>query len=141
MYYDSKADTIKELPIPVGSAPIFTHDGKSVFVSTGKAPAERKVVMYDLEAGKATEFPAGPGNHLLAVWEDPKTKRTWIYVNDCGDKGESWDAPSGPVHRFPADKPAERELFWDRTSSHFYLTFPPTARAPASSRVGPISAS
>ncbi len=123
MTYDSKADAIKELPVPAGSAPLLTQDGKSVVISTGKAPAERKVVMYDLEAGKATEFPAGPGNNLLAVWQDPKTKRTWIYVNDAGDKGESWDAPAGPIHRFPTDKPAERELFWDRTSSHIYLMF------------------
>lgn len=123
MLLDTKAGNIQELPMPGGSAPLLTQDGRWVVISTGKAPNERKVVVYDIESKKTIEPPAGPGNNLLAVWTDPKTKRTWVYVNDSGDKGEGWDVPAGKIYRFPVDKPAERELFWERTSSHIYLMF------------------
>ena len=79
--------------------------------------------MCDTQTKKATELAKGPGNNLLAVWTDPKTKRIWVYVNDSGDKGENWDVPAGKIYRFPVDKPAERELFWERTPSHIYLMF------------------
>lgn len=122
-YFDSQAGEIVDLAIPAGSAPLLTPDGNSVFVSTGKAPADRVVVMCDLQSQKVTELAKGPGNNLLAVWQDPKTKRLWVYVNDAGDKGENWNVPAGKIERFPVDEPAERELFWDRTSSHIYLMF------------------
>lgn len=121
MYYDSKADAIKELPLPEAAPSILTRDGRCVVLSLGKAPDERRVLVHELDSGKTTEFPAGPGNNLLEVWQDPKSKRTWIYVNDFGDKGEAWNQSAGAIYRFPADKPDQRELVWDRTSSHFYL--------------------
>lgn len=122
-YYDSKAGEIVDLPIPAGSAPLLSIDGERVFVSNGKAPAERVVVMYDIGTKKATELAKGPGNNLLAIWKDPKAGQEWVYVNDSGDKGENWDQPAGKIERFPVDKPEARELFWDRTSSHIYLMF------------------
>jgi hypothetical protein len=123
MFLDTKDGVIQELPIAMGSAPLLTQDGRWVLVSAGKAPNDRKVIVYDIESKKTIETPAGPGNNLLAVWQDPKTKRTWVYVNDCGDKGEQWNVPAGKIFRFTVDKPAERELFWERTSSHIYLMF------------------
>ena len=120
-YYDSKKGEIEDLPMAAGSAPLLSLDGQRVFVSTGKAPAERMVVMYDTATKKVTEFAKGPGNNLLAVWKDPKSGQEWAYVNDAGDKGEAWNAPAGKIERFPVDKPEARELFWDRTSSHIYL--------------------
>lgn len=122
-YLDTKDGVIQKLDFG-GTAPLWTKDGKLIIVSVGKAK-ERKIVAYDTEAKKLTEIvPPGPTNHVLAVWTDPKTKRTWVYVNSSGDNKEQWNqAKGGPIHRFAIDKPAERELFWDRTSSHIYLMF------------------
>lgn len=122
-YFDSKQGEIEDLPIPAGSAPLVSNDGRRVFVSTGKAPADRAVMMVDLDTKQASELAKGPGNNLLAIWYDPKAKREWVYVNESGDKGENWDKPAGGIHRFPVDEPAAREPFWDRTSSHIYLMF------------------
>lgn len=118
--YDTQDGQVRDLPFS-GSAPLVTRDGRYVFASSGKAPDERKVMMYDTQTQKVTEFAKGPGNNLLAVWQDPKSGRIWVYVNDSGDKNESWNVPAGKVYRFPTDKPEERELFWERTSSHLYL--------------------
>ncbi len=121
--FDTKEGTIQDLPMPAGSSPLFSSDGRLVFSSSGKAPAERAVLMYDTKTKKVTELAKGPGNNLLAVWTDPKTKKTWVYVNDSGDRGENWDVPAGKIFRFPIDKAAARELYWERTSSHAYLMF------------------
>jgi hypothetical protein len=94
-----------------------------VVASTGSSAEDRAVWIYDSETKAATKLATGAHNSLLAVWTDPKTGRHWIYVNDAGDKKQSWDAPAGKIFRFPTDKPEERELFWDRTSSHIYLMF------------------
>lgn len=121
-YLDTKDGQIIDLPFS-GSAPLITLDGRRVFASTGKAK-ERKVMAYDTETKKVVELAKeGPGNNLMAVWTDPKTKKEWVYVNDCGDNNEAWNAPAGKIYRFPVDKPAARELFWERTSSHIYLMF------------------
>jgi hypothetical protein len=120
-YLDTKDAVVLDLPF-AGSAPLLTQDGLKVLASTGDAP-DRSVMVYDTEKKVATKLCTGPGNNLLAVWQDPKTKRDWVYVNDAGDKNEKWDAPAGKVFRFPLDKPEARELFWDRTSSHIYLMF------------------
>lgn len=120
-YFDTQDGKIHKLDFG-GTAPLWTKDGKSIIVAVGKAK-QRKIVSYDTEAKKLTELvPPGPGNHVLAVWTDPKTKRTWVYVNEKDDNNEAWNvAKGGPVKRFPVDKPTERELFWDRTTSHLYL--------------------
>lgn len=121
-FYDTKKGVIKELPLAGGSAPLISMDGNYIFNSSGKAPAERAVFVYDLKKEKAAELAKGPGNNLLAVWMDPKTKKHWCYVNETGDYNESWNqAKGGKIYRFPVDKPAARELFWERTSSHIYL--------------------
>lgn len=121
-YFDTKDGTIQKLDFG-GTAPLWTSNGRMLVVAVGKAP-ERKIVAYDTETKKTIELAKpGPGNHVIAVWTDSKAKRTWIYVNDSGDNNEAWNQPAGAIHRFPADKPEERELFWDRTSSHLYLMF------------------
>jgi hypothetical protein len=121
--FDSKQGVIIDLPFPAGSAPLLSADGERVFASVGKAPGERAVMVYDTGSKKATELAKGPGNNLLAIWQDPTSKSEWVYVNDAGDKGENWDKAAGAIHRFSVDKPEARELFWDRTSSHIYLMF------------------
>lgn len=120
-FLDTKDGQIIDLPF-CGSAPLLTLDGRRLVVSVGKG-AERKVMIYDTEGKQSKELAQGPGNSVMAIWTDPKTKRDWIYVNDCGDNGEAWNAPAGKIYRFPVDKPEARELFWDRTSSHMYLMF------------------
>lgn len=140
-YFDTKDGVVRALPF-AGSAPLLTQDGLKVLASTADVP-ERSVMMYDTETKKATKLCTGPGNNLLAVWQDPKTKRDWVYINDSGDKKEAWSAPAGKIYRFPIDKPEARELFWDRTSSHFYLMFSADgARAcfePSWSNIGQLS--
>ncbi len=131
-FYDSKDDAIRELPFrnesgPTDaedrSAPLLTADGRHVLTSVGRKE-NRKVMQYDTETKQVKTLVTGLGNYLIAVWTDPKTKRTWAYVNSTKDKGEAWNvAGGGPIFRFPIDKPEARELFWDRTSSHFYLAF------------------
>lgn len=120
--FDTKDGELREVPF-AGSAPLLTADGRWVFASAGKAPGERRVKAYNTDSRKVVEFPVGPTNNLLAVWQEPKGGRTWVYVNDSGDRNENWDVPAGKIWRFPADKPAARELFWDRTRSHIYLMF------------------
>ncbi len=121
--FDTKDAAIHELPF-CGSSPLLSKDGRCVFASVGKAPDERAVKMFDTKTATVTELSKGPANNLLAVWTDPKTSRTWVFVNASGDKNEAWnDAKGGPIYRYPVDNPSARELFWDRTSSHFYLMF------------------
>lgn len=120
-FLDTKDGIICEVPFS-GSAPLMTQDGRMVLATTGPA-TNRTLMMYDTESKKTTTVARGPTNNILAVWQDPKTRRNWAYVNDGGDREQSWDAPCGAIYRFPLDKPAARELFWDRTSSHFYLMF------------------
>jgi len=121
-FYDTKDGVVRELPF-FGSAPLLTQDGRRVLASTEKTGADRAVMMYDTESKQVTKLATGPSNSLMAVWQDPKTKRDWVYVNNCGDNNESWDQPSGKIYRFPIDKPEAREMFWDRTSSHIFLMF------------------
>ena len=123
-FYDSKADKIIEIPFKKdSSAPLLTSDGRYVLASAG-SKAEREVMMYDTEKKTVKTLCTGMTNSLMAVWTDPKTKRTWVYVNGSGDHDEAWnEAKGGPVYRFPVDNPKARELVWDRTSSHFYLMF------------------
>ena len=125
MFFDTKEGIVQELPIPgSGSAPLISIDGSKVFNSSGNAPADRVVMMYDLRTKKVTQLAKGPGNNLLAIWQDRRTKRDWCYVNSAGDQNENWnEAKGGTIYRFPVDKPAARELFWDRTSSHIFLMF------------------
>ena len=122
-YYDSQDDTIIVLPFKKDpSAPLLTSDGRYVLASVC-AKAEREVMMYDTKKKTIKTLCTGLSNNLLAVWTDPKTKKIWVYVNGTGDHDEPWnEAKGGPVYRFPADKPEARELVWDRTSSHLYLT-------------------
>jgi len=125
MFLDTDEGVVQELPLPdSGSAPVISMDGGRIYNSNGKAPDDRVVMMYDLETREASQLAKGPGNNLLAVWQDPKTKRDWCYVNSTGDQNENWDeAKGGAIHRFPADDPTARELFWDRTTSHIFLMF------------------
>lgn len=121
--YDTRKGAVTDLPFPeAGSAPLLTIDGRRILISVGKAPDERKVLMCDTETAKVTELAKGPVNNLLAVWQDPKTKQDWAIVNDMGDKNQQWNQTAGKVYRFRIDKPEERELLWDRTSSQIYMS-------------------
>lgn len=122
-YYDSRDDKIIVLPFKGGGGPLFTSDGRYVLASVGEK-AEREIQIYDTEMKRVRTLTSGPANFLLAVWTDPQTRRTWVYVNSVGEKDEAWnEAKGGPIYRFPIDNPKARELFWDRTSSHFFLMF------------------
>jgi hypothetical protein len=92
--YDTKVGVTEELPV-TGGTPLLSVDGRRVFFSSGKTPEERVVYMYDTEKKKVTELAKGPGNSVLAVWRDPKTKKDWVYVNSTGDQGEKWDQAKG----------------------------------------------
>jgi hypothetical protein len=120
--FDTKEGASREFPF-AGTAPLLTQDGRRALLTVGEAETARTLVMVDTETRKVSKLASGPGNNVIAVWFDPKTKRDWVYVNDGGDKKQAWDAPCGKIYRFPIDKPNERELFWDRTSSHIYLMF------------------
>lgn len=120
--FDTKEGSVQELPFAGGNQPLLTSDGRRVLSTTGTA-ADRKLMMYDTETKQFTTVTTGADSNLLTIWRDPKSKRDWVYVNDCGSDGRSWDAPCGKIHRFPLDKPEAKELFWDRTTSHFYLMF------------------
>lgn len=119
-YFDTKESKLKELPFPGASQPLLTTDGLKVLCSVGPA-ADRSVMMYDTETKKLTTLTTGKYSGLLTVWRDPGTKRDWVYVNDAGSDGRNWDQPWGEMHRFPIDKPAEKEMCWNRTTTHFYF--------------------
>lgn len=130
-YFDTKDGQIHDLPFTgtAGDAVFrsvwFTSDGRRIIAQSGKDDADRTLVMYDTETKKVTELAKGPDNNPVTVWRDPKTKREWVYVNDCGvggDRKRPWDAGRDKLYRIPLDKPAARELFWDRTTSHEFFT-------------------
>ena len=124
-YYDTNTDVVKVLPFAgnENKSLLLTSDGKYIVTSVGPAFSHRQIMAYDTETGKVIASPVGPENNLMAVWTDPETGKVWIYVNSNGDKKESWKAMAGPVYRFPLGEPEKRELFWDRTRSHLYLSF------------------
>lgn len=119
-YFDSKEGKIKNLPFPGASQPLLTTDGLKVLCSAGPAD-DRSVMMYDTETEKLATLTTGKYSGLLTVWRDPKTKRDWVYVNDAGSDGRNWDQPWGEMYRFPIDQPNEKEMCWNRTSTHFYF--------------------
>jgi hypothetical protein len=130
-YFDTNDGKIHDLPFTgtAGDAVFrsvwFTADGRRIIAQAGKDDADRTLVMYDTETRKVTELAKGPDNNPLTVWRDPKTKRDWVYVNDCGvggDRQRAWDAGRDTIYRIPLDKPADVELFWDRTTSHEFFT-------------------
>ncbi len=130
-YFDTKDGKIHDLPFTgtAGDAVFrnvwFTADGRRIIAQSGKDDSDRMLVMFDTETQKVTELAKGPDNNPVAVWRDPKTKRDWVYINDCGaggDRQRSWDAGRDKLYRIPLDKPAERELFWDRTTSHEFFS-------------------
>ena len=120
-FVDTKDGVIKDLPLP-GSQPLFTSDGRKILASGGKV-GDRYLMEYDVESGRSTKVVSGAESNLLTVWRDVKARRDWVYVNDSGFKEQAWDAPCGSLWRFPLDKPAAKEMCWDRTSTHFYLMF------------------
>lgn len=124
-YYDTREDAVAELPFP-GQQAWLTPDGLRIVALAGKTDADRVLKLYDTESKAVATLTTGPDCYPIAVWNDPKTKRDWVYVNDCGaggDRQRAWDAGRDKVYRFPIDKPEERELFWDRTTSHEFLMF------------------
>ena len=119
-YFDTSEGRIEELPFPEASQPLFTTDGLKVLCSAG-GHDDRKVLMYDTETRKLTTLSTGKYSGLLTVWRDPETGRDWVYVNDAGSDDRNWDQPLGDMYRFPIDNPDEKELFWDRTTTHLYF--------------------
>ena len=119
-YFDSKEGKIEELPFPEMSQPLLTTDGLKVLCSAG-GHDDRKVLMYDTETKELTTLTTGKYSGLMTVWRDPGTGRDWVYVNDAGSDGRNWDQTWGAMYRFPIDDPGEKELFWDRTSTHLYF--------------------
>jgi hypothetical protein len=124
-YYDTQTDGVVELPFP-GQQAWFTPDGSRIIAFAGKSDADHALMMYDTESKAVTKLADAPDCYPVAVWTDLKTKRVWVYVNDCGaggDRQRSWDAGRDKLYRLPIDKPEARELFWDRTTSHEFLMF------------------
>lgn len=122
-YYDTRDGAIRELPFS-GQQAWFTPDGRRIVAWAGKTDEDRALLMYDTEKKETTRLASGPECYPLAIWNDPKTHRDWVYVNDCGAGGvreRSWDAGRDKLYRFPVDDPSARELFWDRTTSHEFL--------------------
>ncbi len=119
-YYDTNEDKIEDLPFPGVSQPLLTTDGLKVLCSVG-GQDDRKLMMYDTETKELTTLTTGKYSGLLTVWRDPKTGRDWVYVNDAGSDGRNWDQPWGGMYRFPIDKPEEKELCWNRTTTHIYF--------------------
>ncbi len=119
-YFDTKEGKIEELPFPNANQPLLTTDGLKVLCSAGSAD-DRSVMMYDTETKKLTTLTTGKYSGLLTVWRDPKTGRDWVYVNDAGSDNRNWDQPWGEMHRFPIDKPEEKEMCWNRTTTHIYF--------------------
>jgi hypothetical protein len=124
-YYDTRDGATCELPF-AGQQAWLTPDGRKIVAWTGKTDADHALLMYDTESKSVTKLASGPECYPVAVWTDPKTRRDWVYVNDCGaggDRQRSWDAGRDKLYRFPIDAPQARELFWDRTTSHEFLMF------------------
>jgi hypothetical protein len=124
-FYDTQDGVIRELPF-AGQQAWLTPDGRRVLAWAGKADADRALMMYDTENKQVTKLATGPDTYPVAIWNDPKTKRDWVYVNDIGaggDRQRAWDAGRDKLYRFPLDKPEARELFWDRTTTHEFVMF------------------
>lgn len=95
--------------------PLITPDGKQVIVSNRLS---RQMYLLEWESGKVQELGSGVA---VAIWQDPRPslllrkKTTWVYSFD-GPQPENKYGTGQPLYRFQLDKPAKKELIWDKTN-------------------------
>ena len=92
--------------------PMVTPDGRQVIFSRFST---REAYVVDWKGGKPRRIGEG---YAAAVWRDPDTDLTWVYLTDNGREGRNrHDGRS--MHRVRLDDPSVRELVWDLTKVTF----------------------
>ncbi len=89
--------------------PMLSPDGRQVVFSSLQT---REAFVADWDEGKPRWIGEG---YAAAVWRDPGTDITWVYLADIGHEG--WDRHhASALHRIRIDDPSVRELVWDRAA-------------------------
>ncbi len=92
--------------------PMVSPDGRQIVFSR---IATREAFMVDWEGGSPHRLGSG---YAAAVWQDPDTAITWVYLADNGQEG--WDRHNATaLDRVRIDDPAVRERVWDRAPFTF----------------------
>ena len=86
--------------------PMLTPDGRQVVFSR---QSTREAFAVDWKGGKPRRIGAG---YAAAVWRDPDTGITWVYLADNGKEGKARNHAQ-TLHRVQLDNPAIRELVWN----------------------------
>ncbi len=89
--------------------PMITPDGEEVVYSSLQT---REAFATGWDDGVPRRIGEG---YAAAVWRDPSTGITWVYLADIGDDG--WDRHhASALHRVRLDDPSDRELVWDHAA-------------------------
>ncbi len=89
--------------------PMITPDGDQVVFTR---IATREVFVADWASGETRSLGAGYG---AAVWRDPTSGHTWVYIADNGL--EEWDRHhASALDRVRLDQPNQRKRVWDRAT-------------------------
>lgn len=92
--------------------PMVTPDGRQVVFSRHST---REAFVVDWKGGKPRRIGAG---YAAAVWRDPDTDLTWVYLTDNGQEGRNRH-DGRALYRVRLDDPSIRELVWDREKFTF----------------------
>jgi hypothetical protein len=87
--------------------PRLTAGGTRIVFSTRIVPGPPEIFVVDWDGSGLKKLADG---FAMAVWQDPKDGRDWVYA---GIDNVKYDFRR--VERFPLDAPAARELVWDTT--------------------------
>lgn len=92
--------------------PMVTPDGRQVVFSRHST---REAFVVDWQGGQPRRIGSG---YAAAVWRDPDTDLTWVYLTDNGREGRNRH-DGRAMHRVRLDNPTVRELVWDREKFTF----------------------
>jgi hypothetical protein len=91
--------------------PMLISGGKRILYSShGTSAADLSVFVVNWDGTGKRQLTSG---FALAVWEEPKTGRDWVYLGT--DNTQKTPGDFRTVSRFPVDRPDARELVWNKT--------------------------
>ncbi len=106
---EKKSSYVRPLISPDGKWIIYTN--KHTERKSGKKVSKPVVHRVDWKGEKVEELGKG---YAVDVWEDPKTKVTWVYVAHLIPTNRA-SMFADKLERFQLDDPEKRELVWDKT--------------------------
>lgn len=83
--------------------PLLTSGGQRIVFTSRVAPDRAEISIVDWDGAHLRRLADG---FALAVWQDPRESREWIYASSSDFR---------EVVRYPLDAPHAREIVWNRT--------------------------